>query len=59
MKKLITSIFTLLLVSGLVFGQDFKEDINITLGPDEYKAGGGFVVKNVNGDVTVTGYDGN
>ena len=58
MKTIATTLFTLLLSTTVCFGQDIKEDVLIIFGEEEYTIDTEVVIKNINGGVKVSGYEG-
>ncbi|MEQ9308755.1 MAG: hypothetical protein RLN90_04820 [Balneolaceae bacterium] len=58
MKKIIYTILISCLIISFSFGQDLKEDFNVTLSSNEFNSATEIVIKNINGNVKVTGYEG-
>ncbi len=58
MKKIIGTILTSILIFSLSYSQDLIEDFSVTLSSDDFDPNTEVIIKNINGDVIVTGYDG-
>lgn len=58
MKKLLSIFFTSLLISSSIYAQDLKENFMVTLTSSDYDSDTEIAIKNINGDVSVVGYNG-
>lgn len=58
MKRIIVAFLVIILSQTFSYGQDLKENFKISVSSNEYDSNTEIVIKNINGNVKVTGYTG-